>query len=379
MWPTPRDLWWLDDATVHLNHGSFGAVPCEVFAAQEYWRLAMERNPTDFFWRVLPERMDHVRQELAEFVGADPSRFVLMPNVTTAVAAILTSVHLSSGDEVLITDDVYPGVRAAVEQTCRQFEAAMVVAQLPPDDMTSGAYARALLQRVTKRTRLAIIEHITPLTAIHVDVSSLCTELHAAGVFVAIDGAHAPGAIDLDLRAISADYYAGNFHKWCCAARGSGFVEYGENAPPLSAAVVGSRAEEGLPSGLEWWGTTDYSALLATPSALTFLGRFGWQQVRDGNARLAIEGAKIVAAALGVPGPVESDVPMAIVTLPERLRHLDTGVLRSILLDRRIEVTVAKARGIPLLRLSAHLYNSDSDYERLALALQEIKAGEGPE
>ncbi len=41
-------FWALDLDVVHLNHGSFGATPAPVLAAQLWWRQQMEANPTRF-------------------------------------------------------------------------------------------------------------------------------------------------------------------------------------------------------------------------------------------------------------------------------------------------------------------------------------------
>ncbi|HEY6380080.1 MAG TPA: hypothetical protein VI316_12970, partial [Candidatus Dormibacteraeota bacterium] len=100
-WPAARALWRLDPEVVHLNHGSFGAVPIPVLEEQERWRQRVEANPTGFFERDLPRLLEPVRERVAGFVGADAAALVLLPNVTTAMAAVLASTALAPGDEVL--------------------------------------------------------------------------------------------------------------------------------------------------------------------------------------------------------------------------------------------------------------------------------------
>jgi isopenicillin-N epimerase len=368
-WPAPAKLWSLDPSTLHLNHGSFGAVPRAALDAQARFRASMEANPTRFFWRELPAGMDEVHAETAAFVGADPQRFALMPNVSAAIAAVLATVRLGPDDEALISDDTYPGVRAAVEQACQSAGALTTVARLSSTEWSGEDYRRAVLEAVTPRTRLAVIDHVTAMSAVEVDVARLSDELHAAGVSVAVDGAHAPGALPVDVERTGADYYAGSFHKWCCAPRGAAFLAWGPRADPPRAAVVGSLAAAGLPASLEWWGTGDYTAMLAVPTALRFLSEYQWPRLRFGNAHLVQAGARLVADALRSRPPGASRLPMAAVPLPEPLQSADPVALRLVLLDHGVEVSVAPARGTLCLRISAHLYSSLDDFRRLVAVL----------
>jgi isopenicillin-N epimerase len=370
----PPIEWNLDPAVAHLNHGSFGAVPRAVLEEQRKWAAIVDSNPTAFFWRRFPEEMARVRRTAAAFVGAAPERCMLVPNVTTGFALIMSSVALAAGDQVLVTADTYPAVRAAAERACERSGATVIVAPLPADDLTPGTLERAFLAQVTDRTRLAIIDHITSPTAVLVDVTSLTRTLRARGVCVAIDGAHAPGNLNIDVDSIGADFYNGNFHKWCCAPRGSALLVVGrEYNGRLGPAITGSRFEEGFPTGFEWWGTADYTAMLATPKAFELFERIGWSRVRGRNTALLNEGMRVVAAALGIPAPRDAVTPMTVVRLPDPIDSDATAHrLREDIAHRGVEVTIAGSRGAFYLRTSCHLYNDLADFNRLATALSEL-------
>ena len=215
-----RDLYLLDPEWTHLNHGSFGACPRPVH--DEYQRLQreLERGPTEFF-RGVPDRIAAARMELAEFVGADPEGLLFQQNVTVGVNAVAHSLRLGPGDEVLATDHEYGSnnllwqylaERDGFEYVRRPFESL--------DDFWTGA---------NERTRVLFVSHIASETARRFPVEDLCTRARQAGIVSIVDGAHAPGHLDLDVTAIGADFYAGNCHKWLSAPKGSGFLHVAES------------------------------------------------------------------------------------------------------------------------------------------------------
>ncbi len=361
----------VDPETLHLNHGSFGAVTKVVRREQDRWRLIAQANPNGFFTRVLSDGLDAVRIRVADFVRDDPSAVVLQPNVTWAASTVLASFPLRPGDEVLITDDTYAAVRAAASDTCARSGALLVQAGLPAFDERDGAdIVTAVEDRLSPRTRLAIVDHITSPTAAPVDASAVVDRCRANGTAVLIDGAHAPGMLSLDVRAIGADFYTGNFHKWCCAPWGSAFLAVAPQwREALRSAVPGSEVHRGFPAGLEWWGTADYSALLATPFALDTLGEVGVEALLERNAGLVNQGAALVAAALGQPPPASTSIAMITLQLPRRMAwdiESARALRQRVAADIGAEIMTTMARGSAVLRLSAQAYNRLQDYERLA-------------
>src|SRR5260370_40120746 len=106
--------WCLDPSVTYLNHGSFGACPSAVLEMQASLRREMEREPVDFLVAVLPTLLDAAREALAVFLVAAPEDLVFVPNATAGVNAVLRSLILGPGDELLLTNHTYWACRKTV-------------------------------------------------------------------------------------------------------------------------------------------------------------------------------------------------------------------------------------------------------------------------
>jgi isopenicillin-N epimerase len=202
--------WCLDPSVVYLNHGSFGACPSAVLDAQAALRLEMEREPVDFLVARLPARLNAARETLAAFLGAAPSDLVFVTNATAGVNAVLRSLSLEAGDELLLTNLSYAACRKTADFVALRTGARVVVAQLPFPCRDEEELIAPVLSAVTARTRLALLDHVTSPTALVLPIARLVRELEARGVDTLVDGAHAPGMVPLALSELSAAYYTGN-------------------------------------------------------------------------------------------------------------------------------------------------------------------------
>lgn len=388
--PSPwAPLWSLDPATDFLNHGSFGACPLAVLEHQRELQRRLERDPVAFLLHDLEARLDEARRAVAEFVNADPLDLVFVNNATTAVNAVLASLPLGPGDEVLVTDHGYPACTNAARRWASRAGASVVTVRIPFPVASAGSIVERVLAAVTDRTRLALLDHVTSTTALIFPVEELIRELRARGVPCLIDGAHAPGMLALDVEALGADYYTGNLHKWCCAPKGAAFLwarrACQASLLPLVTSHGASSARTDRPRfwlEFDWTGTSDPSAVLSAPFALRYLAGLvdgGWPVIRSRNRQLALDARRLVAARLGVSLPSPDELIGSMAALP---LVLDAGVrvssaspyvepVYSRLVEQGFQVMIVPWPALPraVLRLSAHLYNDLSQYERLARVL----------
>ena len=362
----------------HLNHASFGAVPTTVVAEQDRWRAIMESNPTGFFWRVLPDAYERARVAAARFVGADPDGFAFTPNATTAINTVLASLGLTRGDEVLLTDHGYGAIRLAAERACQRTGATVVVQPVPLPLHETGELRDSVMAGITDRTRLAIVDHIASPTGVRFPVEELVRDLRQRQVLSLIDGAHAPGMVELDIEALGADFWTGNFHKWVCAPRGAaGLYVRAEHRDGIVPLVTSWDALEGFVKSFGWLGTNDYTAFLTVPAAIGFMEELGWERVRRHNHELAAFGAKALREALGTAPPTDADVfeAMTIVALPDGVADTEDETKA---LSRRIaeamgaEVAAFPWQGRGYIRLSAQAYNAPGEYEAVAAGLRTL-------
>jgi isopenicillin-N epimerase len=365
----------LEDGIAFLNNGSYGATPRVVFDAVNAWRLRVEAEPVRFYAREAMPALAAARQALAERIGADADGIGFVDNATTAANAVIASLDLSPGDEVLTTDHVYNAVRNALRHWCGRQGAAVIEAAVPYPIADADQIVAAIEQRLTPRTRLLVIDHIASPTALVMPVERLIALAHARGIRVLVDGAHAPGMLALDLNSLGADWYVGNCHKWMYAQRGCGFLY----AAPCERArvhptVISHGYGKGLAAEFDWTGTRDLCHWLALPAALAFARELGVARIAAHNRALRDAGARLIAQRWGteVGAPPALLGFMAAIRIPshEPATPERAQALHDVLFDRhRVEVPVIAFAGALWARISAQIFNEIADYERLADAV----------
>jgi len=353
----------LDPEVAYLNHGSFGACPRAVFEEYQRFQRELERGPTDFFTRRVsrwfwgggekPGELAAARAALAAFVGARAEDLVFVPNATSGLNAVIRSLELRPGDEVLTTAHEY----GAITRTWEFVEADLVVCE--PEELAS---------RIGPTTRAVSVSHISSPTALLFPVAEICAAAREAGVLSIVDGAHAPGHVPLDLEALGADVYAGNCHKWLCAPKGAGFLwARPEHQGWIEPLVIswGYRVDADFGERHGWQGTRDPAAYLAVPKAIEVHATFDLVRSRaladEAEARLAELRLPRIS---GEPAPF-----MRAVELPP---GDPDDLWRRLYEEFKVEAPVYEWDERRLLRFSIGPYNDEEDVDRLTRALERL-------
>ncbi len=357
----------LDPSLIHANHGSYGAVPDAVRAAQRNIGNVLRANPCGFFRAEYPGLIRGAAQRVAGFLGGQASDWVFVENATQAANIVIGNIQYEPGDEVLTTDQVYGAVRKALQHRCAAAGARLVEAEIAlpvsgPDDVVS-----AVMNNVTDKTRLAVLDHISSPCGIVFPIAELCAHLRHRNVPVFIDAAHVPGNIDVDVSTLDADYYAGNAHKWLCAPHGAGMLwcrpDLQETLHPMT---ISHGHGSGFTAAFDWPGTRDPTAWLSVPAAIDFHMGAGGADLRARNRDAVFAAAASLADEFdtALAAPKDMHCAMASIRLPEsamlRPDRLDM-IQQKLQTDQHIVVSITYADDAFWLRLSAAIYNDLDD------------------
>jgi L-cysteine/cystine lyase len=344
------------DRLAYLNAGTDGPLASRASAAAgaELERELREGRAKAHFER-RTELCDELRGAYARALGADVSDVALTTSTTEGIASTIAGLDLSSGDEILTSDEEHPGLLGALA----------AARQLRDVSVREAPFAE-LADAVGPQTRLVACSHVSWMTG-----ALAPTALGELDVPVLLDGAQGVGAVPVDVEELGCDAYAGAGQKWLCGPDGTGMLYV---SPALRERLSVSRRgypnladpEEGIDASLH-----DDARRFDAPSlnaetcacaveAARVLEQAGWPAVYERARTLAAHLAELLAE-LG-----REPVPRAATTLVsfpsedpegERDRLAEAGVIvRNI--PRR-----------PWLRASVGAWNDEDDVDRLLGAL----------
>jgi len=391
-----KDHWAIDPTLTFLNHGSYGAVPRVALKAHAALRERVERDPVRFYKSDLEGLLDDMRTKMGAFMNCRAADLAPCANATYALCHILYATPFKAGDEVLVTDHEYSSLTNELERVCAKTGAKVVKAEVPFPIASPEQVVEAFMSCVTNRTRLAFISHITSGSSLVFPVAQIVKEFNARGIDIVVDGAHSPGQIPVDIAALKPTYFVGSGHKWLCGPKGTGFVYVrSDKQAAFRPVCLSSRANKVRPEralflrDFDYQGTDDYSCNLTIPHSIAAVGGMlpgGWPAVLRHNHELVMAGRKVICDILGTtpPAPESMIGSMATLLIPEPAPELvnrptvyDDALQDELYNNHRIVVPIWRLNdNRRVVRISAHLYNSLEQYEKLGHALAEELAKE---
>ncbi len=380
--PIGEDLishWLLDPAIRFLNHGCFGATPKVVLEAQTALRRRIESRPVEVLERGRGPLLQEAKQAVGGFIGAAPEDLGFVTNATAGVNAVVRSLSLGPADEVVTTNHAYNAIRQTLRFVSEHNGPQVVEARIDLPIRSPQTAVEAVAAAVGPSTRLVVIDHITSPTAVRLPIARIIELCAERGVDVLVDGAHAPGMIELDVPSLNAAYYTGNLHKWVCAPKGAAFLWVRpDRQKHIHPNTISHFLHQGLAEEFSWQGTRDITAWLCAKDAIDFMANFGWERVRQHNHELATWAQSRLCHLWEVEPatPLDGSMlgSMATVPLPEAAENLGPieEVQARLYRDYRIEVPVIEFEGRRWIRVSCQIYNTADQYQRLGEAVLEM-------
>jgi isopenicillin-N epimerase len=226
-WQELRQQFLIPADELYLNNGTVGSSPAPVlravFEGYEASEKLNESDPEDYpIWGYAA--WNQFRDPLAEFVGCHRDELALLRNATEANSYIANGIDLKQGDEVLMTDQEHPGGEHPFNLRAKRYGIVVKKIALPKPVENPQQVLNLVSDAITPRTRVLFFSHITTFTGVVLPAKELCALARSKGIISAVDGAHVPGMMRLNLHDLGCDLYSSSPHKWLQAPKGSGFL-----------------------------------------------------------------------------------------------------------------------------------------------------------
>ena len=371
-WGALQQEFLIPDDRIYLNVGTLGAQPRVVVdAVVEHTRRVAETYPPRIDWDALKSALGHM-------LGADPAGFVFPRNTTEAMSFVANGLEFAAGDEILTTHHEHIGGRSCWELMAARYDLRLhELALSPVEEGDEAVVERAM----TPRTRVLSVSHVTFTNGRVLPVAALAALCRERDVVCVIDGAHPPGLIPLDLDAFAAagvDFYASSPHKWLLAPQGTGLLWMGERWRTQLWPTLASGGWDDLELGAHRFnhlGSLDESRLAGLVAALAFFDEVGLDAAHSrirGLRRRLIDGLSGVSG-VRITSPRDDVFGAGMVSFTvDGIAGLD---LQSELGGAdKIRTRVISEFDLGWMRLSPHVYNSESDIDTTVRRIAEAAA-----
>jgi kynureninase len=315
-------------------------------------------------WWELPVE---VGNEIAPLINAGDGEIVMMPNVTIAQTAVLSSIDFTKErDTVVMTELDFPSIRYAYSEMAQRLGARVVVVR-SDDGLTIDR--DKLLAAIDERTRLVAVSHVLFRSAYLMDADAICARAHEMGALVSLDSFHGVGIVPVDVKRDKPDFLTGGVLKWLCGGPGACFLYVSPTVrDQLKPALTGWQAHsrpfafedsmEYTTGAFRWLnGTPVIPALYAAAEGPKILRRAGVAAIREKSVRLTsrlIELADARGYTVNAPrdparrgGTVAIDVPHGYEVTQQLLS-------RNILVDYRVGAGI---------RIAPHFFTREDELD----------------
>ncbi len=375
-WAELRKQFLIPADEIYLNNGTVGSSPAPVLRAVFNGYTSTEQmdqqDPEDYpIWGYAA--WNEYRDPLAAFVGCTRNEIALVRNATEANSYIANGIDMKPGDEVLMTDQEHPGGEQPWQLRAKRYGVVVKKIALPKPVQDTAQVLNLFSEAITPRTRVIFFSHITTVTGVVLPAKEICGLARSKAILSAVDGAHVPGMMRLNLQEIGCDMYSSSPHKWLQAPKGSGFLYVREEVIDRlwnTIATEGWNEPELRAERFQRIGSSNVPALMGLLASVQLASNIGMERIEKRQRELA---DYILAQMMkrGAESWTSADPKLrcAIVTVnvpPVHRMDLETWLWKT----QKIRIRGGEPSK---LRLSTPYYLSKADIDRYLAAFDEYK------
>jgi selenocysteine lyase/cysteine desulfurase len=326
------------------------------------------------WYRYWLKELDQTRREFARLIGAAPEEVAVMPNISSALGAISSSLDFSKRNRVVCCELDFPTLTYHwLAKRDQGVETRILPAQgglqVPPE-----AFAAA----TDSTTVLIATSRVYFTTGYIQDVTALAEIAHRQGALLLVDDYQATGQVPLNVRESGVDVLVTGGLKWLIGGPGIAYLYVRrELIPELRPTMTGwfshARQFDFDPSTLEYRpdaarfeaGTPSVASIYAGKAGLEIINEIGPERLRERTAMLnqdLVTRLKERGFKLRVPSDPDRQAGITVVEAEDPM-----GITRA-LAERRI--IVDKRPGA--VRISPYFYNTLEENQIVLEALAEI-------
>ncbi|MBZ0295334.1 MAG: aminotransferase class V-fold PLP-dependent enzyme [Anaerolineae bacterium] len=381
-----RNLISISDGYAYFQTGGFSPKPQPVIDEVVRWLRFQAQGPAlQQIFNPTAEMLETVRAQVAAAVHASPDEIMLNENTTVGINIVASGITWQPGDIVILSDHEHPGNRIPWYNLVQRFGIQLRFLSMTNDEEMLLVELDTLL---AEKPRLIAVSHVSRRSGLRLPVQAIVERAHTHSVLVLLDGAQSFGAIPVNMQEIGCDFYTFSGHKYIMGPQATGgFFIRKDRLNDLAASWVGSHSQKEMDmhgklvlheSARRFeFGTRNLADQAGFGRALQMWEEIGWSNV---FAWIKTYTDQLKQALLTIPGLVlETPLPYSkssgtvvfhIPDLPaEHIAHQ---------LYEEDRVLVSTLEFNPRsIRISAHVFNTSEDAERLLTGIQRIVQQQG--
>ena len=292
-WSEVRKLFLIPEDEIYLNNGTVGSSPTPVLKAvfegyRDAERLA-QADPEDYpIWGYAA--WNEFRDPLAGFIGCKRDELALLRNATEANSYIANGIDLKAGDEVLMTDQEHPGGEHPWNLRAKRYGIVVKKITLPRPVPDTATVLNLFNEAITPRTRVIFFSHITTVTGVVLPAKELAALARSKGILSAVDGAHVPGMMRLNVQELGCDMYSASPHKWMQAPKGTGFLYVRDEVIDRLWNTIASEGWDDTKIRAERFqriGSSNVPTLCGLRASIEFANQIGMDRIEKRQRKMA--------------------------------------------------------------------------------------------